>query len=72
MLRRQAGATFELVSPSGPVTVRDSAGHPVATFVEDGWIESDGSKHLWRGVLEGGPHAIGQSIMGRYLRGGQR
>ena len=68
MLRRQAGATFELVSPLGPVTVRDRAGELVATFTEDGWTESDGSVHLWSNIREGGPHAIGQSIMRKYLR----
>ena len=71
MVRRQAGATFELVSPLGPVTVRDRAGELVATFTEDGWTESDGSVHLWSNIREGGPHAIGQSIMGKYLRGGR-
>ena len=72
MVRRQAGATFELVSSLGPVTVRDRAGELVATFTEDGWTESDGSVHLWSNILEGGPHAIGQSIMGKYLRGRRR
>jgi hypothetical protein len=72
MVRRQAGATLELVSPLGRVTVRDRAGELVATFTEDGWTESDGSVHLWSNIREGGPHAIGQSIMGKYLRGGRR